>query len=57
MSQGQHGAGQISKTLILVSKRKLKKYLFFGKKNHSISKIIANLRNIPVKVCVLTVLF
>lgn len=32
MSQGQHGAGQISKTLIFVSKRKLKKYLFLGKK-------------------------
>ena len=32
VSQGQHGAGQISKTLIVVSKRKLKKYLFFGKK-------------------------
>lgn len=33
VSQGQHGAGQISKTLIVVSKRKLKKYLFFGKKS------------------------
>lgn len=32
MSQGQHGAGQISKTLILVSKKKIKEVLIFWKK-------------------------